>query len=262
MKLFDTVERENLDRRELQLLILAMACIVLLAAGLALIAYPVIFSHALIVSSTTLKVCFFGFCLLCVLLVGYLWERHQVVRRLRHQIEFEQRRYAEFRFQTGRDLLAALPGFNQFQDRLVMEYRRSANLSEAFSVLVVKLTPAVNIADLSEVTAAVGDAVKAITHRLRREDSLYHFTPDAFAIIQPGTKTADSRHIAGRIEEGLLDASGAANRFSAVVKVFNFPEHAATAHELEMSVRSMLPADLISEPAVESRSPAIAEREA
>ena len=252
MRVFDRVERENLDRREFQLLVLAITCIVLLAAGLALLAYPVIFSHPLVLAGWTLRIYFFGFCGLCILLVGYLWERYRVVRRLRQQISFELQRYADYRQQAGRDLLAALPKFNQFQDRLVMEYRRASNLSEPFAVLVIKLTPAVDLSDYGEITAAFGDAARAVARKLRRQDSLYQFCPDAYGAILPGMQEADARGVTLRLEEGLRDAAGAAGRFSAIVKIFVYPQHAATAHELEQAVRSLLPPDLVSEPAIEA----------
>lgn len=119
-------------------------------------------------------------------------------------------------------------------------------------MLVIKLTPAVNSSDVAELTLAQGDAVKAISYRLRREDSLYRFCSDAFGIILPGLKPEETKNVTTRLEEGLRDAAGAANRFSSVLKVFSYPHTASTAHELEMAVRSVLPSDLISEPMVDS----------
>ena len=258
MRVFDRVERENLDRREFHLLVLAITCIVLLAAGLALLAYPVIFSHPLVLAGWTLRIYFFSFCALCILLVGYLWERYNVVRRLRRQISYELQRYADFRQQAGRDLLAALPKFHQFQDRLVMEYRRSSNLSEPFSVLVIMLTPAVDMSDEGEITAAFGDAARAVSRKLRRQDSLYQFCPDAYGAILPGMREEDARSVMSRLEEGLRDAAGASTRFSSIVKVFTYPQHGATAHELEQAVRSLLPPDLVSEPTIEGAPAAAA----
>jgi GGDEF domain-containing protein len=245
MKLFDTVQREDLDRREFHLLVLAIGSILLLAIGLALVAYPLIFYGSVVLVGWTPKVCFFGFCGLCALLVGYLWERYQVVCGLRRQVETERRRYLAFRCQSGRDLLGALAGFSQFQDRLVMEYRRAVNLSDSLSLLVIKLTPAPNITEEVEIISSFGDAAKAIGRKIRREDSLYHFCSGGFGAILTGTTAEAARNIAARVEEGLRDAAGAANRFSFVVKVFNYPLHAATAHELESAVRSMLPIDLV-----------------
>jgi GGDEF domain-containing protein len=251
MQFFDSVEKENLDRREFQLLLLAMTSILLLAGGFALLAYPMIFSWSRVLTGWTLKVCFFGFCGLCLLLVSYLWQRYRVVCRLREQIDVEHRRSADFRRQAAQDLIGALPRFNQFQDRLMMEYRRTLTGSESFSVLAILLTPAVSIPDQTEITAAFGDAVRAMSRRLRREDSLYYFSADAFGTILPGVTTEEARRLAARMEEALRDAAGAASRFSAFVKVFNYPQHAATAHELEQAVRSLLPPDHISEPVIE-----------
>jgi GGDEF domain-containing protein len=250
MKLFDTVERENLYRREFQLLVLATSIIAILASGLALLAYPVIFSHTVVVANTTLKVCFFGFCALSILLVGYLWERHHVFVQLRTQIDLEQKRYLDFQRQAGHDFLSALPAFNQFQDRLVMEYRRAERVADSFSVLVIKLSASHDLSDPGDIAAAFGDAAKAVGRKLRREDTLYRFSSDAFGVILPELKTNDARSVLTRLSEGLRDSAGAANRFSFVVKLFNYPEHGATAHELELAVRALLPMDLISEPSI------------
>jgi len=252
MQLFDTVDRNSLDRREFQLVMLAMGSILLLGSGFALLAYPMVFSWSKVLTGWTLRVCFCGFCALCLLLVSYIWQRYRVVCRLREQIHVERRESAELRRQAAQDLLAALPRFNQFQDRLAMEYRRTLSGSESFSVLVVLLTPAVSIHDQTEMTTAFGDAVKAMGRRLRREDSLYCFSDEAFGTILPGVTMEQAGGLASRLEDALRDAAGAASRFSALVKVFNYPQHVATAHELEQAVRSLLPADLISEPIVET----------
>lgn len=252
MQFFDSVEKENLDRREFHLVVLAIGSILLLAAGFALLAYPMVFARSKVLTGWTLKVCFFGFCGLCLLLVSYLWQRYRVVCRLREQIDLERRRSAECRRQAAQDLLAALPRFNEFQDRLMMEYRRTLAGSDSFSVLVILLTPAISVPDQAEIMAAFGDAVKAMSRRLRREDSLYSFSPEAFGAILPGVTLEHARGLAGGLEDALRDAAGVANRFSAFVKVFNYPQHAATARELEHAVRSMLPKDHIPEPVVET----------
>ena len=43
--------------------------------------------------------------------------------------------------------------------------------------------------------------------------------------------------MAARLSEGLHDAAGASGRFAAEVRVFNYPEHASTARELDEAVR-------------------------
>src|SRR5277367_1861260 len=109
MELFDRVDRRDLDHRELHLLGLAIFSICVLAAGLALLAYPAVFSHSALLTGSTSKICFFAFCGLSLLLVAYRWDRHKVVRHLRYEIDMERLRHAEFRFQAGNDLLSALP---------------------------------------------------------------------------------------------------------------------------------------------------------
>ncbi len=53
-----------------------------------------------------------------------------------------------------------------------------------------------------------------------------------------------------RLAEGLADAAGAVPRFASEIKIFNYPQTAATAHELEQAVRSLLPKELVSEPSI------------
>ena len=252
---FDRVDRRGLGDRERHLLGFAIFSICVLATGFALLAYPAVFAHTAVITGPTSKVCFFSFCGLSVLLVAYLLDRYRVVRRLRLEIDAERVRHEEYRFQAGNDLLSALSGFNQFQDRLMMEYRRASGLGSSFSVLVIKLTPAVNSGDVAELTLAFGDAVKSISHRLRREDSLYRFCSDAFGVLLPGLKPEDAKAVSTRLDEGLRDVAGAANRFSSVLKIFSYPQNGSTAHELEMAVRSVLPSDLISEPLVDTMVP-------
>lgn len=257
MRLPDATERGNLVRREFQLFVLAIISMIVSAAGFAVLAYPAIFSRSALVEGWTAKVCFFGFCGLYALLVGYLWERHRTFCRLRDQSDLEQKRYAEFRLQAGRDFPSALPGFNQFQDRLVMEYRRAMRVSDSFSVLVVSLTPAIGVPNVAENISACGDAAKAISRKLRRDDSLYRFTEEVFGVILPRTDSKGAHDVAVRLEEGIRDAAGAANRFSSVVKVFNYPQDVATARELELSVRSLLPLDLMAEPTIDTTLEAV-----
>jgi len=64
VRLFDTIHPDQLDRRELQLTLLACCTILVLGAGLALLMYPLVFSH----SSSILRNAFYGFCGLSALL--------------------------------------------------------------------------------------------------------------------------------------------------------------------------------------------------
>jgi GGDEF domain-containing protein len=250
MRLFDQVDSKSVDKREFQLAVFSLSIIAVLVAGLAVLMYPTVESHPIIFSARTLRISFFGFCGLSVLLLGYLIDRQITVRRLRRQITQAEDRYRELHRQIGKDLLDTLSGMSHFQDRLSMEFRRAVNARDTLSIMVIRLTPNPNVVNEAERTAAMGDAVKAILRKLRREDSLYHFAEGAFGIMLPGVNVQNARIVSGRITEGLQDVSGAVDRFTHDIKIFNYPQHAATASELENAVRSLLPAELVSEPSI------------
>lgn len=250
MRLFDQVDTKTVDKRELQLAVFSLSIIAVLVAGLAVLMYPTVESHPIVFSARTLRIAFFGFCGLSVLLLGYLIERQVMVRKLRREISRAEQRYRDLHRQVGKDLLETLAKMSHFQDRLIMEFRRAVNTRDTLSVMVIRLTPNPNLVSGAEITAALGDAAKAILRKLRREDSLYHFGEGAFGMILPGVSVQNARMVATRITESLQDVSGAVDRFTHDVKIFNYPQHAATASELEQAVRALLPSEMISEPSL------------
>jgi GGDEF domain-containing protein len=250
MRLFDRVDSTSVEKRELQLAVFSLSIITILVGGIAILMYPTIESHPILFSARTLKISFFGFCALSLLLLGYLIDRQITVRRLRREIRQAEVRYSELHRQVGKDLLDTLADMNHFQDRLTMEFRRAVNLRDTLSVVVIRLRPNPRVVSSAEITAALGDAIKAITRKLRREDSLYLFSEGIFGIMLPGVNVQNTRLVAARLTESLNDVSGAVDRFSHDVKIFNYPQHAATASELESSVRALLPAELVSEPSI------------
>jgi GGDEF domain-containing protein len=219
-------------------------------AGLAILMYPTIESHPIVFSARTLKISFFGFCGLSLLLLGYLVDRQMTVRKLRREIKQAEERYRELHRQVGKDLLDTLAGMNHFQDRLTMEFRRAVNARDTLSVMVVRLKPNPKVMNPAEAMAALGDAVKAMGRKLRREDSLYLFAEGTFGIMLPGVSVQNARIVAARVSEGLQDVAGAVDRLTHDMKIFNYPQHAATASELENAVRSLLPAQMVSEPSI------------
>jgi len=241
MRLFDHLDSKNVYEREFQLAVFSVVVVALKIIGLAVFMYPTVESHPIVFSEGTLRVFFFGFCGLSVLLLGYLIERQMTVRRLRREITRAEEKYRELHCRVGRDLLETLSGMGHFQDRLSMEFRRAVNTRNSLSVMVIRLKANSNLANPAEVTAALGDAAKAILRKLRREDSLYHFAEGVFGLILPEVTVQNARIVAARITEGLQDVSGAAERFSHDIKIFNYPQHAATASELEKAVRSLVP---------------------
>jgi hypothetical protein len=60
-----------------------------------------------------------------------------------------------------------------------------------------------------------------------------------------------------RLLEGLHDAAGTSNRFSFAVSVFNFPEHVASAREMEESIQGLLPREAIKESSLELVTPSL-----
>ena len=244
MQVFDRVRPENLDSREMQLSVLTVASIVILAAGLALLMYPAVFSNQVMPSRRPLQIAFVGFCVLSMLLVGYLLDRQRTIRRLRGKLREELRRNSDLRREASTDLLNTLPGLSSFQDRLAMEYRRAASAERPLCLVVIALKPVGNLSDKGEITAAFGDAAKSISRKLREEDSIYLFRPGFFGIVLPDVDTANAHRVANRLAEGLRGSTGVGNRLTVDIRVFNYPEHAATASELEQAVRSLLPESL------------------
>jgi GGDEF domain-containing protein len=251
MRLFDRIDPGTLDRRELQLWLLAVATIIILAAGMALLMYPAVFSDPVILTGSTMRKAFFGFCGLSILLLGYLLDRHFVVRQLRRQLIEEQLRNIALRHQASADLLNTLPEFSHFQDRLPMEIRRATSTQQPLSLLITCLKPSRELTDEGEIAAAFGDAAKAMIRRLRREDSIYLLAPGVFGILLPGAPSNVAFRVADRLGEGLHDASGASDRFSFEVRVVNYPEHTATAWDMEQAVRTFFSEHRLKPPGLE-----------
>lgn len=233
MRVFDRIDRQTLDRREWQLWVLAMVAILILTAGMALVMYPAVFSAAVTLGGGFMRRSFTGFVVLCFLLEVYLLDRQLVIRRLRRQLAEEQQLKAKILEQASADLLESLPGFSHFQDRLAMEFRRATNTQQPLSLLLVSLTPMRELLAAGGGGTILGDAAKVLIRRLRREDSMYLFRPFVFGVVLPGLPGEQANRVAERLNEGLMDASGAGNRFKAELQMVNYPEHTTSARELE-----------------------------
>jgi GGDEF domain-containing protein len=233
MYIFDRIDPARLERRDTQLWVLAIAMIVILASGIALIIYPSAFTMPVVLSGVLLKRVFFSFCILSLLVVGYLMERRIVVSRLRARIREEEQRSRRMLNEASADLLNTLPGTEHFRDRLAMEFRRSTNAQLPLSLLLIRLSPSGRLNPSEEILTAYGDAAKAMLRKLREEDSIYLFRPGAFGIVLPGVRAAAAQRVGARLGEGLTDASGASDRFSFSLRAISFPENAGSAHEME-----------------------------
>jgi len=236
MGTLNRTELDRLERRELQLTILAAAFVLVQAAGLAMFMYPLVFLRP-VGNKWTLRVAFFGFCALTLLFVGYLLERQRTVRKLTLQ------------HQASVDLLQTMPDQNHFWDRLTMEYRRAMTMQKTLSILLVKAKPAgASAKEVSRLTAAKendgsseawSDAAKAMSRKLRPTDSIYRLATDTFALVLPETDVLNAKRVAVRLQEELQSVR-AKHNVSFDITAHNYPEHVKSEHELEDIVKSLL----------------------
>lgn len=240
MHIFDKVRSSELDRRELQLTLFACMVIAILTVGMAVLMYPLVFSkepHPT-PADETMRMAFYGFCTLSLLLSIYLWDRQRVIQSLRQEIVSDRRRVADSAKQASEELLKTMPNFSSFQDRLPMEFRRTASTTHNLSILVVNIHLPVG-----DGTILLGDAAKVISRRLREQDSIYVVGPACFCAVLPGADMTVAQGFSARVNEGLADAAGAGNRFSFKIEIVNYPQHASSATELEEAVLTSMPAD-------------------
>lgn len=243
MQIFDRIDPSKLDRRDMQLWVLALGLLVIFAAGMALLIYPAAFEMPVVISGPFLRQVFFAFCVLALLVVGYLMERRIVIQQLRRRLNEERNRSRQLLNQASADLLASLPGFEHFQDRLAMEFRRAVHAQLPLSLVIARLRLSPHLLDPGDASMACGDAAKAMIRKLRGEDSIYLFQPGVFGVVLPGVTAPDGHRVAERLQEGLMDASGASTRFSFELREVSFPEQVSAAHEMARSVEAFLSED-------------------
>lgn len=231
----------DLERREFQLSLFACSAIVILAGGLALLMYPAVFSRRENSPASAPQIAFLGFCALSCLLVAYIVERQVTIHRLRKQMAADRIRAMEALKQASADLLSTMPNFNTFEDRLTMEFRRAAAADLKLSVLVVSIRMHAAFSEPSLGLSALGDAARAVSRKLREQDSIFILRPAYFGVILPGVDRAGVQRFSARIAEGLSDAAGANDRFSYKIDAISYPEQTASEHDLELVVAGWLP---------------------
>jgi GGDEF domain-containing protein len=215
--------------------------IAILASGLALLMYPAVFANKQLSPNRTPQIAFFSFCGLSCLLVMYIVDRQSTIQRLRHQIAIDRVQASEALKQASADILGTMSNFSIFADRLSMEFRRAVTATLTFSVFVVTVKLRPDFSDSSVAMSALSDAAKALSRKLREQDSVYLLRRGVFGAILPGVGTSTARRISLRFSEGLTDAAGATDRFSFQIDVVNYPEHATTSRDLEVAVCGYLP---------------------
>ena len=231
----------ELERREFHLSLFACSAIVVLAGGLALLMYPAVFASPDGSPTRVPQVAFFGFCALACLLVAYIVDRQITIHRLRIEMALDRQRTSEALRQASADLLSTMPNFNTFEDRLTMEFRRAVAAELRLSVLVISIKLDEAFSEPGLAMSALGDAAKAVSRKLREQDSLFVLRAGYFGVILPGVDQAGVKRIAGRIAEGLPDAAGANDRFTFKIDSISYPEQTSSAHDLELVVSGWLP---------------------
>jgi len=240
MDIFDKVNQQTLNRRDRQLFILALVMILILGGGMALLMYPTVFGKAAGPAPPPSRTLFFGFCGLCILTVAYLVNRQYVVQQLRTKLLEEKEETARLLAQSSAELLETLLGFSHFQDRLIMDFRRASQTEEPLSLILVRLNPSPLFARGPQAQVAFADAAKVLSRKLRAEDSLYRLSTGVFGLVLPATSEAVAAQAADRLSEGLAGASGASNRFTAEIQVVNYPEHVASASDMERRAAALI----------------------
>jgi len=236
---FDPRQLDRLERRERHLSILAAVIVLVMAGGVALLMYPLVFVHPDESNKWTLRFAFVGFCVLTVLFVAYLMDRQRTMHRLKQQLVSELRRNVELRHQADADLLHTIPNLSQFQDRIAMEFRRASAMERPLSLSVVKVKLAEGLADTDEGLAAIGEAARGIARNLRSSDSMYLLGPGIFGTVLPDTDTLHANRVTVLFEETLRHIE-AKNKFSFETFSCNYPDHVKSAYELEELVSSLL----------------------
>ena len=240
MQFFDRISLASLEHREMHLILTASLAIIVLAGGLVLFMYPVVFSPTL-PTNRVLATVFIGFCVLAVLLTGYLVDRQKTIQRLRQQIAEDRMRSSQALRRASADILQALPNYESFQDRLPMEFKRAVTARYHLTVLVIAIRLHPALAEESDSASGLGDAAKAINRKLREQDSIYLFREGYFGAILPGVGVTIAQQICTRVTDGLTDAAGAASRFTFKIDAFSYPEQASSARDLELAISGLLP---------------------
>jgi len=240
MSALNRKELEQIGRRQLQLTILAVVFVLVQAAGLAVLMYPLVFVHPDEANKWTMRVSYFGFCVLTLLFVGYLLDRQRLVRKLKENLLMELERNVQLRQQASVDILQSMPGQDHFWDRLTMEHRRAMTLNKTLSLLLIQSRRGSSAANAEQNSSAAGDAAKAMSRKLRPTDSIYNLSPDLFAVVLPESDTVNANLVSLRLQEE-LQAVTAKHGIKFDISAHNYPEHVQSSHELEEIVKSMLP---------------------
>jgi GGDEF domain-containing protein len=238
MPTIDRQQLDHLERRGLQLTIFSAIFVLVLAGGLASFMYPLVFVHPE-GNRWTLRGAFFGFCVLTILFISYLFDRQRSFTKIKQQLLSELERNVELQIQASADLLKSMPNQDHFWDRLSMEFRRALSMEKTLSLVLVKVKSGQKTTPNIQ-QSALSDAAKTMSKKLRPSDSIYRLSDDLFGIVLPETDTLNAKRVALRLNEE-LQAVRARNGSLFDLTTHNYPDHVKSSHELEDIVKSLLP---------------------
>jgi GGDEF domain-containing protein len=238
MATIDRQQLDHLEHRGFQLTIFSAIFVFVLAGGLAAFMYPLVFVHPE-GNKWTLRAAFFGFCALTILFIGYLFDRQRSFTKIKQQLLSELERNVALQVQASADLLKSMPNQDHFWDRLSMEFRRALTMEKTLSLVLARVKPGVK-SSANDQKAALSDAAKAMSKKLRPSDSIYRLSDDLFGIVLPETDTLNAKRIALRLNEELQSVR-ARYGSSFDLTAHNYPDHVKSSHELEDIVKSVLP---------------------
>ena len=124
-----------------------------------------------------------------------------------------------------------------------MECWRSTATEQQLSILVVNLQLPVDASSATARISILGDAARAISRKLRDQDSLYVLGGACFGAVLPGADATAARSIASRVTDGLIDTAGVTKRFSFAMDIINYPQNASSADELYEAACALIPQD-------------------
>jgi GGDEF domain-containing protein len=95
-----------------------------------------------------------------------------------------------------------MPNQDHFWDRLTMEFRRAHSMEKNLSLVLVNAKPSAAATPNSR-QAALSDAAKAMSKKLRPADSIYRLADDLFGLVLPETDSLNANRSALRLHEEL-----------------------------------------------------------
>ena len=240
MKIFHEIDPWDLECSEKHLWGLALGTIFAFTVGIALLVYPSLFLQPVMLAGGTVRKLFVGFCVLASLLFLYLLERHFLITRLRRQLKEEKKKARLAHDESTTSVLATLPKFKEFRNRVALEYHRAEHTGQCLTLLLVALTLRRDLAEKAEARDIIEKAAQAMVRKLRGEDAVYWISETSFCTVLPGVGNETARLISGRVSEGLHAASGFGIRYSFEARTLNYPTDVQNELGIDALVRPYL----------------------